>query len=85
VLEKSGRDALGAVVSVPLAARVLTRVVHSAETYCSASDPRVHLGLGAATSAGPVTVRWADGAAETFPIDGADRVVTLRRGAGSLR
>ena len=85
VLEKRGRDALGAVVRVPLGARVLTRIVHSAESYCSASDPRVHLGLGAATTAGPATVRWADGAEETFGVDGVDRVVTLRRGAGSSR
>jgi hypothetical protein len=85
VLEKSGRDALGAVVTVPLGARKLTRVVHSAESYCSASDPRVHLGLGAATSVGPVTVRWVGGETETFVVGGVDRVVVLRRGAGSPR
>lgn len=31
VLEKCGRDALGAVVGVPVGTRVLTRTVHSAE------------------------------------------------------
>jgi enediyne biosynthesis protein E4 len=85
ILEKTGRDALGAVVVVPLGARRLTRVVHSAESYCAASDPRVHLGLGTATSVGPVTVRWVDGATETFAVDGADRVATLRRGEGTSR
>jgi hypothetical protein len=85
VLEKSGRDALGAVVSVPLGTRVLTRVVHSAESYCSASDPRVHVGLGTAAPTGPVNVRWADGAEETFVLEGVDRVVTLARGKGGRR
>jgi len=85
VLEKSGRDALGAVVTIPVGARKLTRVVHSAESYCAASDPRVHVGLGAATSVGPVTVRWVGGETETFAVDGVDRVAVLRRGAGSRR
>jgi hypothetical protein len=85
VKEKSGRDALGAVVTVPVGARKLTRVVHSAESYCAASDPRVHLGLGAETSVGPVTVRWVGGATETFAVDGVDKVVTLRRGAGTSK
>jgi len=85
VLEKSGRDALGAVVTVPLGARKLTRVVHSAESYCSASDPRVHVGLGAATRADDVVVRWVDGAREAFDAPAADRVTTLKRGAGKQR
>jgi len=85
VREKSGRDALGAVVTIPVGARKLTRVVHSAESYCSASDPRVHVGLGDATRVGPVTVRWVGGESETFAVDGVDRVVELRRGAGTRR
>jgi hypothetical protein len=83
VLEKSGRDALGAVVTVPLGTRCLTRIVHTTESYCSSSDPRVHVGLGAATSVGPVTVRWVGGETETFDAGAVDRVVTLRRGAGT--
>jgi hypothetical protein len=85
VLERSGRDALGAVVTVPLGERKLTRIVHTAESYCSASDPRVSVGLGTATSVGPVTVRWVGGETETFAIDGIDRTVVLRRGAGARR
>jgi hypothetical protein len=85
VLEKSGRDAIGAVVTVSIGARKLTRIVHTAESYCSASDPRIHVGLGAAASVGPVTVRWVGGETETFDVGAVDRVVALRRGGGARR
>jgi hypothetical protein len=85
VLEKSGRDALGAVVTIPVGARNLTRIVHSAESYCSASDPRVNVGLGDAASVGPVSVRWVGGAVETFAVEAVDRVVVLRRGTRTSR
>ncbi len=82
VLEEHGRDALGAVVTLTVGERRLTRWVRSAFGYCSASDPKVHVGLGAWARVGDVVVRWVDGSREAFDVDAVDRVVTLRRGAG---
>ncbi len=61
----------------------LRRVVHTAYGYLTASDARVHFGLGA--DAGPVTllIRWPDGAGESWVFPDTDRIVTIRRGSGS--
>jgi len=85
VRERSGRDALGAILATEAGGHVIRRTVRSAYSYCAASDARVHLGLGAATEvAGDVRVTWADRSQELFrgPF-AADRVHELRRGSGA--
>ncbi len=85
VREASGRDALGAILSTTLGARTIRRTVRSAYSYCAASDPRVHLGLGSETELGAdVRVQWADRSEELFrgPF-AADTLHELRRGAGA--
>ena len=82
VVLESGRDALGASVTLRLGERTLTRDVRAAYSYLSSSDPRVHFGLGEAAEAKSVTVRWPDGTLETFGDFTADRFVTLERGTG---
>ena len=58
--------------------------MRSAYSYCAASDPRVHLGLGDETRlTADVRVIWADRSEELFrgPFAG-DKVHELRRGSG---
>jgi cytochrome c peroxidase len=53
----------GAVVTVELPdGRRLVSEVHAGSSYLAAEDPRLHFGLGAATHAVRVSVRWPDGA-----------------------
>ncbi len=53
------RFAPGAVVTAVLrSGRRLTRVVQAGSSYLSSEDPRVHFGLGAATSLRSLTVRY---------------------------
>lgn len=82
VREEHGRDAYGAIVTMQLAARTITRDVRAAYSYCSSSDPRVHVGLGRDDRVTAVTVRWPDGEIEVFGDFEANQVVTLSRGAG---
>ena len=82
VLERSGRDALGAVVSIATGARTLRRDVRAGYSYLAANDPRVHVGLGDVTKVESITVRWVDGTRETFGPFEADRIVDIRRGSG---
>ena len=82
VLEPNGRDSLGAEVTASIGARRMTRMVRAAYSYLASNDPRVHIGLGAATTLADVTVRWPDGTTESFGDQRADRVVTLQRGKG---
>jgi hypothetical protein len=82
VLERSGRDALGAVVTSSVGGARVRRDVVSAFGYATANDPSVHLGLGPESGVTAVTVRWADGVEELFGDFEGGRTVVLRRGAG---
>jgi hypothetical protein len=51
-------------------------------SYLSASDVRLHFGLGASSAVTAVAVTWPDGQRERWTGVAADRLVTLRRGTG---
>ena len=53
------------------------RDVRTGYSYLAASDPRVHVGLGAATSVETITVRWPDGTRESFGPFPADRIAEI--------
>lgn len=61
----SNRNALGARVTLASGGRTQVAEVQSAGSYLSASDRRLHFGLGKADAAS-ATVRWPDGRRETF-------------------
>ncbi|HLV81510.1 MAG TPA: CRTAC1 family protein [Chthonomonadaceae bacterium] len=81
---KSNRDGLGAQVNAEASGRKWLRLCHTDGSYMSASDKRVHFGLGAATQV-TLTVHWPSGAVDVYPDQPADRVVTLREGAGKKK
>jgi hypothetical protein len=80
--ETRGSDALGARLTISSGGRAFVRDVRTAYSYLAANDPRVHVGLGAAAAVEAIEVRWPDGGTERFGPFEADRIVTLRRGAG---
>jgi enediyne biosynthesis protein E4 len=82
LVEPNGRDSLGAQVTLAIGARRLSRTARAAYSYLASNDPRVHIGLGAATKVTGVSVRWPNGTTEAFGDVDADRVVTLQRGKG---
>jgi hypothetical protein len=83
VRDARGADALGAQVRVHARGGVIRRDVRSAYSYLAANDPRVHVGLGAASRVERIDVRWPDGASERFGPFDADQIITLRRGQGT--
>jgi enediyne biosynthesis protein E4 len=60
----------------------LWRRAHTDGSYLSASDARVHVGLGERSAIDRIVVEWPDGAREAFAGIDADRIVTITRGAG---
>jgi len=60
----------------------LWRRVHTDSSYLSASDVRVHFGLGDRAEVEAVLVVWPNGTKERFTNVKADRIVTLRQGTG---
>jgi hypothetical protein len=80
------RRGLGARIGVERAGRpTLWRRLRTDGSYLSASDARVHFGLGAAPGLDAVLVQWPDGPSERFSGIAADRLVRLRRGTGAQR
>jgi enediyne biosynthesis protein E4 len=66
-----GRDALGARLLVTAGGRTWRRDVRSGYSYLAANDPRVHVGVGAATTIDAVDVTWPGGVVERFGPFGA--------------
>lgn len=57
----------------------LVRRMHTDSSYCSASDARVHFGLGSDPKIDRVEVTWPDGAKQTIPNPAADRQLEVKR------
>jgi len=82
---KCNRDGIGArVAAVVPGEPPLWRHAHTDGSYLSASDVRVHFGLGPKTQV-QVWVDWPDGRKESFAGVRADSIVTLRQGSGNSR
>lgn len=82
VLEEHGRDALGAELTVVAGSQQIRSDVRAAYSYLASNDPRVHVGLGAATRVDQIRVRWPGAPSfESFGPFEADRFVTIRKGA----
>jgi hypothetical protein len=78
------RFAFGARVGVERDGRpTIWRRVRTDGSYLSASDHRVHVGLGAAAAIAGVIVEWPDGQRERWKNLTADRLHLLRRGTAS--
>ena len=56
--------------------RRLVREVHAGGSYLSSEDPRVHFGLGAATTVRELVVRCPDGRETRLTDVAADRLLT---------
>jgi hypothetical protein len=81
---RSNRMGLGAQVGLVRAGLpALWRRVHTDSSYLSASDARVHFGLGGGGKIDAIRVEWPDGSKERFPGVSGGKAVRLRQGAGA--
>jgi hypothetical protein len=81
---KSNRSAIGASVTATYGSRKQVQALTAQSGYLSANDPRLHFGLGTAPSA-DLEIRWPNGQVETVRGVAADRLVTIREGAGVVK
>jgi enediyne biosynthesis protein E4 len=81
----SNRDGIGAVLTATVRGRSLTRLCHTDGSYLSASDRRVHFGLGAADHVDTLIVRWPDSHVDRYKNLLGDRYMILREGSGGSR
>ena len=74
----SDRAALGATVRVTAAGRTQARAVLSQSSYYSHDDLRLHFGLGSATRADEIEVRWPSGRVQKLANLPTGRVVAIK-------
>jgi hypothetical protein len=80
---RSNSSAIGATVTVTYGNRRQAQAVMAASSYLSASDRRLHFGLGAAETA-DVEIMWPSGTRERFKGIKADYLVTVKEGSGII-
>jgi hypothetical protein len=82
---KSNRDGFGARITVTAGGTTQLQEVRANSSYLSASDPRAHFGLGTATVAQTITVRWPSGQVDTLHDEKADQDLVVEEGKGVVR
>ena len=82
-LTASGRDAIGARITVTGGGLTRTDEVRSGDHYMSQSDFRLHFGLASITEA-DIRIRWPDGETQTFQKMAANRSVVVQQGKGLI-
>ena len=80
---KSNRSAIGARVLVHYGGKTQAQSVLSQSSFYSCNDPRLHFGLGN-NSVVDIDVHWPSGRVESLRHLPANRLITLREGAGEV-
>ena len=79
---RSNRDGFGARVQVAAGALTQADEVRANSSYLSASDPRLHFGLGTATRADRIVIHWPSGATDIIQNERADQELVVEEGKG---
>ena len=74
---KSNRDGIGAVVELKTSQGTQWATVTTSSSYLSASDPRVHFGLGNNAVAECIRIQWPSGIVQTLQGSAADRQIQV--------
>jgi len=82
---KSNRDAIGARVTVRVGDHSQMQEVRSGGGYISQSDFRLHFGLGGATKADAVEIRWPSGLVQRFENVTGNQIVRIREDIGIMK
>jgi hypothetical protein len=73
----SNRDAIGAEVKISTAAGMQFATVSTAGSYLSASDKRVHFGLGGETAVQTIEIRWPSGIVQVLKHVHGDQILRV--------
>ena len=80
---KSNRDGIGAEVTVVTSSGSQSATVSTAGSYLSASDKRVHFGLGRDNVAQKIEIRWPSGIRQTLKDVSADQILQIEEPVSS--
>jgi len=79
---KSNRDGIGSVLKLTSGGFVQVDQAKGGTSYMSASDPRIHFGLGKRSKIDSLVITWPSGQVDKLtnvPIDG---IIAVKEGAG---
>jgi hypothetical protein len=82
---KSNRDGIGAQVKIVTAQGNQWGTVTTSSGYLSASDPRLHFGLGTESAIERIEIRWPSGIQQILPNVKCDQQLTIEESAQSAR
>jgi hypothetical protein len=82
---RSNRDGFGARVEVKTGGLTQTLEVRANSSFESASDPRLHFGLGTATTVDSIVVHWPSGKVDTIGPQSADQELDIEEGKGTAK
>jgi enediyne biosynthesis protein E4 len=82
---KSNRDGFGVRVEVRAGALIQNQEVRANSSFESASDPRLHFGLGSARVVDTIVVRWPSGTTDTVKNEAGDQELVIEEGRGVVR
>jgi hypothetical protein len=83
--KSSNRDGFGARVEVTAGGKTQVQEARANSSYETASDPRLHFGLGASTRIETILVRWPSGMTDKVSGEAADQILTLEEERGIVR
>ncbi|PYV39255.1 MAG: hypothetical protein DMG06_23660 [Acidobacteria bacterium] len=78
---RSNRDGIGASLKLVSGGFIQIKQSKGGMSYMSASDPRIHFGLGHRTKVDSLEITWPSGQADQLTDVPVDRIIALREGA----
>jgi enediyne biosynthesis protein E4 len=81
---KSNRDGIGAVLKLTANGATHTEQAKGGMSYMSASDPRIHFGLGKRATIDALQITWPSGAVDTLKDVPVDRIIAVKEGVGMV-
>ena len=79
---KSNRDGIGAVLKLSSSGIVQVDQAKGGTSYMSASDPRIHFGLGKRTKIDSLVITWPSGQVDKLAAVPVDTIIAVKEGAG---
>jgi hypothetical protein len=79
---KSNRDGIGAVLKLSSSGMVQVDQAKGGTSYMSASDPRIHFGLGKKTKIDSLIITWPSGQVDKLTNVPVDTVIAVKEGTG---
>ena len=79
---KSNRDGTGSQLKLTSRGRVQVEQAKGGTSYMSASDPRIHFGLGKRTTIDSLVVTWPSGHVDSLAKVPVDQIIAVKEGAG---